>query len=140
MTQTIQYISGGAIRLKANYAGPLFTDKYVQMKEPAHYPVPAIPLIVTWHETGPYVHIYNGFPYYPFGSKGRFICIDCGGDGWGPMLTVEMWYAVTDPEEDEAYLCEECMSDRKGCDLESEDLRDCPLNYLHPLYKPHGIY
>jgi predicted phage-related endonuclease len=79
------------------------------------------------------------------------ICCDCGGNGWGPMLTTETWEKV-EPSFETPYklasqpnlqrwgkfLCEDCVSRRLDRPLNGDDLRDCPMNYMHPAYKPHG--
>lgn len=72
----------------------------------------------------------------------KIVCADCKGNGWGPMLCTEVWKKIEpveqSPLEYERFLCEVHMRVRLGRELTSDDLRDCPMNYKHPLYRKHG--
>jgi hypothetical protein len=58
------------------------------------------------------------------------------------MLCTEVWKKIEPVEQSphfyNRFLCEVHMRVRLGRELTSDDLRDCPMNHKHPLYKPHG--
>lgn len=80
------------------------------------------------------------FPYGTRGPKPPYvICVDCGGDGWGPMLRTSLWNLIAPANHNRYFLCENCMESRLLRKLKPGDLRDCPMNYFHPCYLNNGV-
>jgi hypothetical protein len=85
---------------------------------------------------------------FPFSNKGtpdNIRCDYCHNAGWGPILRNNIWVKVAryphlvDRQGSLlGYVCEPCMVKKLGRALRSSDLADCPANYLHKAYKPHG--
>lgn len=83
----------------------------------------------------------SAFPHGTHGPKPDYlICHGCGEDGWGPMLLSKIWNSIVKPADNHCryFLCQVCMEKRLGRRLKLGDLRDCPVNYHHPLYVKHG--
>lgn len=76
------------------------------------------------------------FPYTQHGAPADIVCVDCGGCGWGPMLEPCVWEKIVPRGQNHRryFLCQPCMEKRLGRKLVGNDLRDCPMNYLHPLW------
>lgn len=79
---------------------------------------------------------------FPYIDDGRRLCISCKGPGWGPMLVTDTWAEIMEfymlHSEREVLLCQRCMEVILKRPLTTYDIRDCPMNGLHPLYQPHG--
>lgn len=71
-------------------------------------------------------------------------CQLCMNEGWGPMLTTELWRKIEPgplhPSQPSCriFLCEDCMEHKLGRKITGGDLRDCPMNYSHRAYLPNG--
>lgn len=68
-------------------------------------------------------------------ARNDISCMECGYNGWGPMLTDKSWRSIVKKKDDHRFMCETCMIKRLGRRLLSSDLRQCPLNYSHPLFR-----
>lgn len=84
------------------------------------------------------------FPYGNRSAPSEFLCFQCGDNGWGPMLRDLIWKELIPKRgrrnRHQLFMCQPCMEIKLQRPLTSTDLRDCPMNYRHELYRSHGHY
>lgn len=52
-------------------------------------------------------------------------CDACDNCGWGPMLKNPLWTKIA---REAKYLCFDCMEERLGRELKTDDFTDCSMN------------
>jgi hypothetical protein len=75
-------------------------------------------------------HVWLGQQNYKCDTPG------CQYKGWGPMLRNIVWRQFF---RGDRFRCERCMLRIMGRPIGPYDLRDCPMNWHHPVFQQHGL-